>query len=193
MELVIRRSEDSSTDVRWRATPVIECQFSNPDVLQSPLGPSVFRRDKTTTAVLTCPSLYSSIPPSSGQFPRTQTSVATTVADSLSLRPIPISLFWPLTAPLSTRGTASRIRQELSPPNYTVKHCHRPLMRTYYVSMDVLQPRSDQGTASQMVPSGGPFSTTYIHMILQRCIIASGCLLSVGTLSVKNCCPTCYN
>ena len=67
--------------------------------------------------------------------------------------------FWPLTAPLSTRGTASRIRQELSPPNYTVKHCHRPLMRTYYVSMDVLQPRSDQGTASQMVTSGGPFST----------------------------------
>ena len=74
---------------------------------------------------------------------------------SLSMRPILyLSPFWPLTAPLSTRGTASRIRQELSPPNYTVKHCHRPLMRTYYVSMDVLQPRSDQGTASQMVTSG---------------------------------------
>ena len=69
VELVIRRSEDSSTDVRWRATPVIECQFSGPDVLQSSLGPSVFRRDKTTTAVLTCPSLYSSVAPSSGYPP----------------------------------------------------------------------------------------------------------------------------
>ena len=102
--------------------PAIECQFSNPDVLQSPLGPSVFRRDKTTTAVLTCPSLYSSIAPSSGQSPpytdfcchhRSRLSISL----SLSMRPIPISLLSGRSqAPLSTRGTASRIRQELSPP-----------------------------------------------------------------------------
>ena len=38
-------------------------------------------------------------------------------------------------------------------------------MRTYYVSMDVLQPWSDQGTASQMVTSGGPFSTGMMMMM----------------------------
>ena len=70
----------------------------------------------------------------------------------------PLAAHGPLYQPVAVRPES--IKEFPPPPRLLPNIANTLLMRKHYVSLDVLQLRSDQGTVSQPVTFGGPFSTT---------------------------------
>ena len=89
----------------------------------------------------------------------------------------PLAAHGPLYQPVAVRPEP--LKEFPPPPGLLPNIANTLLMRKHYVSLDVLQLRSDQGTVSQPVTFGGPFSTRPLFF-----------QLDLGAWLKCDCCPT---